>query len=184
MFGSLNGELQAYKYIHHHTPNPWGCSRGSGPWAQAATQAPSSGPHTASLSRVSRPAAQPGGCADQRQKINPTPQTQLCAFTDSHCVAHSNTCTYFSMVSSTGTTRSLSIHTSCVLLKPESGNQQAQGRAQHVNTQPPLLHYFQRSSISRLSCHKSPSSLLHKSKIQKVVTLHDPVITMQLHRKT
>lgn len=53
----------------------------------------------------------------------PAPQTQLCAFTDSHCVAHSNTCTYFSMVSISNTTQSLSV---CVIVKFESGNQQAQ----------------------------------------------------------
>ncbi len=73
-------------------------------------------------------------CWSEAKNI-PAPQTQLCAFTDSHCVAHRNTCTYFSMVSLASTTRSLSVHMSCVLLKSESGNQRAQERAQHVRTE-------------------------------------------------
>lgn len=78
-------------------------------------------------------------CRSEAKNIS-APQTQLCAFTDSHCVARSNTCTYFSMVSLASTTRSLSVHMSCVPLKSDSGNQQAHERAQHVNTElpPPL----------------------------------------------
>lgn len=64
-------------------------------------------------------------CWSEAKNI-PAPQTQLCAFTDSHCVAHSNTCTYFSMASLASTTRSLSVHMSCVPFTSESGNRRAQ----------------------------------------------------------
>lgn len=134
MFARLNWGNRRINITPPNTPLtlPLSCV-GSGLRTQAATQAPSSGSHTASLSRPA--AAQPSRSADQRRKISPAPQTQLCAFTDSHCVAHSNTCTYFSMVSLASTTRSLSVHMSCVLLKSESGNQRAQETAQHVNTE-------------------------------------------------
>ena len=101
-------------------------------------------------------------CWSEAKNI-PAPQTQLCAFTDSHCVARSNTCTYFSMVSLASTTRSLSVHMSCVLLKSESGNQRAQDRARHVNTKlliaPNRLleHYFKMTCMNSQKCHVNHS---------------------------
>lgn len=101
-------------------------------------------------------------CWSEAKNI-PAPQTQLCAFTDSHCVARSNTCTYFSMVSLASTTRSLSVHMSCVLLKSESGNQRAQDRALHVNTKlliaPNRLpeHYFKMTRMNSQKCHVNHS---------------------------
>lgn len=90
------------------------------------SQTHSSDPHTLHLYPAERAAAQPL-CWSEAEN-NCAPQTQLCAFTDSHCVAGSNTCTYFSMASLASTTRSLSAHMSCVLLQTESGNQGAQER--------------------------------------------------------
>lgn len=84
----------------------------SGPWTQATTQAPNSGPHTASLSSSQ---AQPL-CWSEAKNI-PAPQDRLCAFTESHCVPHSNTCTYFSMVSLDSTTCP-SLHTRVCCLSP------------------------------------------------------------------
>lgn len=93
-----------------------GCSDGSGSWTRAAMPTPSPFPHTASLSNESRqPSPAQRLCWSEAKNIRP-PQTQLCAFTDSYCVGHSNTCTYFSMASLASTTPSLSIHTSCLSL--------------------------------------------------------------------
>lgn len=114
---------------------------------------PARGPHTASLSGQSRQRPSPAAPADQRRKISTAPQTQLCAFTDRHCVAHSNTCTYFSMASLASTTRSLSAHMSCVLLESESGNHRAQERAQRASAElRPLLGRHFKSAIR--GCYK------------------------------
>lgn len=91
----------------------------------ASKQAHSSGPHSHYIFIQAEQAAAQQLCWSEAKNIR-APQTQLCAFTDSHCVAGSNTCTYFSMVSLASTTRSLSAHMSCVLLQSESGNQWAQ----------------------------------------------------------
>lgn len=85
---------------------------GSGLCTQATRQAPSSSTHTLHLyaGRAGSSPAQPL-CWSVAKNI-PAPQALLCAFTESHCVAHSNTCTYFSMVSLDGTSRSLSVQMS------------------------------------------------------------------------
>lgn len=121
--------------------------------------------HTASLSgRSGQPL-----CWSEAEN-NCAPQTQLCAFTDSHCVAGSNTCTYFSMVSLASTTRSLSAHMSCVLLQSESGNQGAKERerVQHVNT---ALWPLQTSSYfkSVWSSQLSWRTREHSEKVQNVL---------------
>lgn len=72
---------------------------GSGLWTQATTKAPSSGPHTASLCRQSGQQPSPASLLIRGEKYPPAPQAPLCARTESHCVAHGNTCTYFSVAS-------------------------------------------------------------------------------------